>query len=119
MNRSRAPLVSRDVKRTILVVVIALLACGAPRASAAPATLVCDAGTDRVVYDVGSATYYASGRFVGASQCAGTRMAAFNMRCDSNPAFGFFFASVPGPAILGGKSARLDVAGKTTLMSCK
>ena len=112
MNRSRAPNVSRHVKRTILVV-IALLACGAPRATAAPAAYVCEAGTDRVVYDVGSATYYSGGRLVAYSRCGGTRMAGYDMRCDDSPAFRFFFAS------FGRKSARLDVAGKTTLMSCK
>jgi len=106
------------VKRTILLI-IAALACSAPRATAAPSALVCDAGADRVVFDVGSATYYSGGRFVGTSSCSATRMAIYNTRCDANSAFGFFFASVPGPAILGGKSARLDVAGKTALMSCK
>ena len=105
------------MKRSLLV--IALLACGAPRASAAPTSIICDAGAERVVYDYGSARYVSAGRVVGTSECSGTRMAIYNARCDASPAFHFFFASVPGPAILGGKSARLDVAGKTTLMSCK
>jgi hypothetical protein len=105
------------VKRTILFV-IALLACVAPSATAAPATITCDAGADHVVYD-GSATYFSGGKLVGASRCGGTRMAVYNATCVDNPAFGFYFASVPGPAILGGKSARLDVAGKTELLACK
>ena len=106
------------MKRNILFV-LALLACGAPSASAAPASVICDAGTDHVVFDWGSVRYLSAGTVVGTSQCSATRMAVYNWRCETNPAFAFFFASVPGPAILGGKSARLDVAGKTTLMSCK
>jgi hypothetical protein len=106
------------VKRIILSILV-LLAVGAPRASAANAALVCDAGADRVVYDGSTARYVTGTTFVGASTCGGTRMAMYSMRCDDHPAFRFYFASVPGPAILGGKSARLDVGGKSELLSCK
>lgn len=118
MNRPRAANVSRRVKRTLLFVIALLASHAAPVAASAP-PIVCDAGTDHVVYDGKTASYSSAGKFVGSSECGGTRMAIYDMRCDESPAFAFFFAGVPGPAVLGGKSARLDVAGKTTLMSCK
>lgn len=93
---------------------IEMMDCHAPTTK-----YVCTDGAESVVYDGGTATYSSSGTLVGASQCGGTRMAVYNMACVQNPAFRFYFASVPGPAILGGKSARLDAGGKTTLMACK
>ena len=108
------------MKRTIILF-IALFACGSTPAAASPTppTYVCTDGADRVVYDGATATYSSAGTLVGSSQCGGTRMAVYNMACVQSAKFDFYFASVPGPAVLSGKSARLDVAGKTTLMSCK
>ena len=98
--------------------ILALLA--APSTStAAPAAIACDAGVDHVVYDGATATYFSAGTRVGASKCGGTRMAIYNTTCTESPAFAFYFASVPGPAVLGGKSARLDAAGKNELLTCK
>jgi hypothetical protein len=104
------------VKR-IIFILVALLS--STTASATSSAVSCDAGADHVTYDGSSAAYWSAGKRIGASRCGGTRMAIYSMTCTDDPAFRFYFASIPGPAILGGKSARLDVAGKTTLMSCK
>jgi hypothetical protein len=104
------------VKRIVLFLTLIL---SSTTANATSSAVSCDAGTDHITYDGSSAAYWSAGKRVGASRCGGTRMAVFNMVCTEDPAFSFYFASIPGPAILGGKSARLDVAGKTTLMSCK
>jgi hypothetical protein len=116
VNRFRGVDVTRCVKRIVLFLVALF---SSTTASASSSAVSCDAGTDHVTYDGSSAAYWAAGKRVGASRCAGTRMAIFSMTCTEDPAFQFYFASIPGPAILGGKSARLDVGGKSELLSCK
>src|SRR4051794_25178054 len=54
-----------------------------------------------------TATVWENGVPTAQAHCAVTHMAIFNLACyrDGDPDFRFFFASIPGPPILEGKSA--------------
>ena len=122
----------RTLMRSRLAVCLFVLGCGhaaerqsstpppvTPPPPAFPDNVECAGNGAYVLLTGNVATYYAGARQVGASACVLTAQAIYSLACVQSASFKFSFAGIPGPPLLGGKSARLDVAGATTLLDCR